>query len=75
MTPREALQRIIDEEPHPALFERTAEGREAFIQRLKNIARAGLGLYEACLGHVASEGDPNVCGRCGVHVNELRPEE
>lgn len=37
-----AMKQIIEETPHPQLFERTVEGREAFIERLKNIARAPL---------------------------------
>jgi hypothetical protein len=27
-----------------------------------------------CAGHVASERNPKICGRCGVHIDELRPE-
>ncbi|MGJ5163208.1 hypothetical protein [Bradyrhizobium sp. HKCCYLR1051] len=27
----------------------------------------------ACPGHVASPADPKVCGRCGVHIDSLRP--
>jgi hypothetical protein len=30
---------------------------------------------ESCPGHVASEDDPKVCGRCGLHIDELRPPE
>ena len=26
-----------------------------------------------CPGHVASENDPKVCGRCGTHIDSLRP--
>lgn len=26
---------------------------------------------ENCPGHVASAGDPKVCGRCGIHINSL----
>ncbi|MGY3588062.1 hypothetical protein [Bradyrhizobium sp. USDA 4350] len=26
-----------------------------------------------CPGHVASDADPKVCGRCGVHIDSLRP--
>lgn len=29
---------------------------------------------EECPGHVASEIDSKVCGRCGIHVNDLRPD-
>lgn len=25
-----------------------------------------------CPGHVASEADPKVCGRCGIHIDSLR---
>lgn len=32
-------------------------------------------LEESCAGHVASKDDPKICGRCGVHIDELRPEE
>lgn len=37
----------------------------------KRIARA----ESECPGHVASDTDRMVCGRCGVHVDELRPPE
>lgn len=30
---------------------------------------------DACPGHVASELDPKICGRCGIHVDSLRPDE
>lgn len=30
---------------------------------------------EACPGHVASRGDPKVCGRCGTHIDSLRPPD
>src|SRR5690554_368607 len=28
-----------------------------------------------CPGHVASAHDPKICGRCGVSVDELRPDD
>ena len=28
---------------------------------------------ECCPGHVASESDAKICGRCGVHVDSFRP--
>lgn len=28
-----------------------------------------------CPGHVASDRDPKVCGRCGVHIDSLRPPD
>ena len=30
---------------------------------------------ENCPGHVASENDPKVCGKCGVHIDSLRPDD
>lgn len=30
---------------------------------------------EACPGHIASENDPKICGRCGTHIDGLRPDE
>jgi hypothetical protein len=37
--------------------------------------RAGRGYSEdICPGHVASDGDPKICGLCGVHVDSLRPD-
>lgn len=26
----------------------------------------------SCPGHIASENDPKICARCGVHINSLR---
>lgn len=28
-----------------------------------------------CPGHVASDSDPKVCGRCGTHIDSLRPDD
>lgn len=28
-----------------------------------------------CTGHVASDKDPKRCGRCGIHIDELRPDD
>jgi hypothetical protein len=28
-----------------------------------------------CPGHVASDDNPKVCARCGVHIDELRPAD
>lgn len=30
---------------------------------------------EDCPGHVASEYNPKICGRCGVHIDSLRPPD
>jgi len=28
---------------------------------------------DECPYHTASESDPKVCGRCGIHIDSLRP--
>ena len=28
---------------------------------------------QSCPGHVASKNDPKICGRCGTHIDSLRP--
>lgn len=54
---------------------------EAEQNRRWQLAAAGnrLGEYEhseeTCPGHVASAGSSKVCGRCGVHIDSLRPLE
>lgn len=30
---------------------------------------------EECPGHIASEGNVKVCARCGVHIDDFRPDE
>lgn len=30
---------------------------------------------EDCPGHVASDHDPKICARCGVHIDSFRPED
>jgi uncharacterized protein DUF4031 len=30
---------------------------------------------ETCPGHVASADDPKICGRCGTHIDSLRPDD
>lgn len=30
------------------------------------------GKFDLCDGHIAAADDPKVCGRCGVHIDELR---
>lgn len=32
-------------------------------------------LQESCPGHVASDADPKICGRCGIHIDSLRPDD
>ncbi|MBN9066725.1 MAG: hypothetical protein J0H60_09730 [Rhizobiales bacterium] len=37
-------------------------------------ARKKLAVFQDnCPGHVASCGDAKICGRCGMHIDELRP--
>lgn len=38
------------------------------------LARNALDREQNCPGHVASDGDPKVCGRCGIHIDSLRPD-
>ncbi|CDX20115.1 hypothetical protein MPLA_1190066 [Mesorhizobium sp. ORS 3359] len=40
----------------------------------KALAAALAEYQDHCPGHVASADDPKICGRCGVHIDELRPE-
>lgn len=40
-----------------------AKRREAVLQAERE---------QNCEGHVASERDPKVCGRCGLHIDSLR---
>lgn len=28
-----------------------------------------------CPGHIASDDNPKICGRCGVHIDSLRPPD
>lgn len=30
---------------------------------------------ETCLGHVASANNSKICGRCGTHIDSLRPDD
>jgi hypothetical protein len=30
---------------------------------------------ENCPGHVASARDPKICGRCGTHIDSMRPDD
>jgi len=34
--------------------------------------RAKTALQDACPNHVASDADPKICGRCGIHIDSLR---
>lgn len=43
----------------------------AEIERLDRAASP----EEHCPDHIASESDPKVCGRCGVHVDSFRLDE
>ncbi len=41
------------------------------------VAQVGepINLAGSCPGHVASASDAKVCDRCGVHIDELRPDD
>lgn len=55
-------------EDSPLWHHRVPKGEE--IER----ARAELFIDEEdCPGHVASISDPKICGRCGTHIDSLRP--
>jgi uncharacterized protein (DUF983 family) len=38
-------------------------------------ARSGDFDEQSCPGHVASRSDPKICGRCGTHVDSMRPDD
>ncbi len=42
--------------------------------KLAAVERAIIDGESACPGHVASVNDPKICGRCGVHIDSLRPD-
>jgi hypothetical protein len=46
------------------------------VEPLRRLLRS-LSFYidDNCPGHVASVGDPKLCGRCGVHVDSFRPDD
>ncbi|WP_186390174.1 hypothetical protein [Stappia sp. TSB10P1A] len=51
-------------------------GREAAKKSWLRAARRRIALAEeACAGHVAAAGNPKVCQRCGVHIDDLRPDD
>jgi len=44
--------------------------------RVGKALAAALAEYQShCPGHVASSDDPKTCGRCGIHIDELRPPD
>lgn len=48
--------------------------REAAKESWVRAARRKIAGAEAdCSGHIASANDAKVCGRCGVHIDDLRP--
>ncbi|MCK9551591.1 hypothetical protein [Aquamicrobium sp.] len=50
--------------------------REAARESWVRAARRKIELAEAnCVGHVASADDAKICGRCGLHIDDLRPDE
>lgn len=45
------------------------------FDRAENRLIAVMFTEQHCPGHVASMADPKVCGKCGVHIDSLRPPE
>lgn len=52
--------------PFPRFFRATQRAVGAMIETA---------LDDDCCGHVASAEDPKICGRCGIHIDSLRPDE
>lgn len=70
------LQRVECEQIMEAVINRTVSAAEDLP------ARPGPELHKPprftednCPGHVASDHDPKVCARCGIHSDSLRPPE
>jgi hypothetical protein len=52
----------------------STSGLGGAVRNWLNAARKKLAaLQDNCPGHVASYADPKICGRCGIHIDELRP--
>jgi hypothetical protein len=50
-------------------------GREAAKESWLRAARRQIARAEdECAGHVAAPGNPKVCQRCGIHIDDLRPD-
>lgn len=57
-----------------AIALRFTDGGRAIEER----TRLGTGFpfdEEACPGHVGSQADPKICSRCGIHIDDLRPDD
>lgn len=52
-----------------------ALGKMAHNALVVDDSRATMIPEEECPGHVAWEHNPKICGRCGIHIDSLRPEE
>ena len=51
-------------------------GRHGLLRSWQNSARRKIeSLQDACPGHVASAANAKVCGRCGIHIDALRPDD
>jgi hypothetical protein len=56
-------------------LERAGVLRNAGVDRYALVEIATAAATDACPGHVASEHDATVCARCGIHIDELRPDD
>jgi len=45
------------------------------LAEIERLDRNGYDAEQSCPGHVASSRDPKVCGRCGIHIDSLRPSD
>jgi hypothetical protein len=55
----------------PSGFAPQSQG-EAMAAAYRAIARAEADREQNCPGHVASDSNPKLCGRCGCHIDDLR---
>lgn len=66
---REALERRIGEcEGGRETMERELASSKRKVEKLQSQ------LQDWCPAHIASETNPKVCGRCGIHIDDLRPD-
>lgn len=74
MKRKSAFDRKIEQLTREAIAESLLTIERILVSKYR-IRRSARGPVLDCPGHVASPSDAQVCGRCGIHINELRPEE
>lgn len=60
----EEIRALLDEADRLEQESRSLRSRAAMLGRAEE--------QRWCPGHVASHKNPKVCGRCGIHIDELR---